>query len=234
MTSRGLNARDINRILDSLSAAEAALVLPQLELVPLNLDAVLADEGVAMTHVYFPVSGLISLVTNVDGIGVESAAIGAEGMVGLSVFLQAGGSSSNSVVQMSGQAWRIPVAAFLHLLDECAGLNASLKRYIAGRLWTTYRSAACDQLHSIPVRSARWLLLAHDNATADTFQLTHRLLSQMLGVRRASVTTALGALQEQGLISYRRGSITILNRPLLEAEACECDGLIRARNNISL
>lgn len=234
MNTRGPGSRVTNRILNSLTASDAASVLSQLELVPLNEHTVLFVEGAPMQHAYFPVSGLISLVTRVDSVDIESATVGAEGLLGLPIFLSEEVADCECVVQMPGEAWRIPAAAFLDLLESCPGLNDSLKRYTAASLWVTYRSAACAQVHSLARRTARWLLLAHDHALTDHFHLTHLLLAQMLGVRRAGVTMALGSLQRKGLIVSRRGRITILDRLALEQEACSCDALIRTRNNSSL
>jgi len=233
MIARGLPAR-ANRVLDSLTTADAAFIHNKLELVPLDLNAVLFEQGAEVTHIYFPVSGLISLVTRVGGAGVESATVGAEGMLGLPVFLHSPESTCDSVVQMKGEAWRLPAAAFLESVERCPAWSDSLKRYSALSLWMSYRSAASNQVHSLAQRTARWLLLAQDHAKEDNFNLTHRLLSQMLGVRRAGVTTALGALQREGIISTRRGRIAVLDRRRLEGEACECDALMRARSNSPL
>lgn len=223
-----------NRVLDSLTAPEAAFILPHLELVPLDPRAMLFQEGALATHVYFPVSGLISLVTRVGAVGVESATIGSEGMVGLHIFLKATESAYQSVVQMRGEAWRFPAPAFVDELDRCPAWSNSIKRYTAARLWMSSRTAACTQLHSIAQRTARWLLFANDHAQQDDFSLTHGLLAKILGVRRASVTNALGALQRQSIIGTSRGKIKVLDRQRLEAAACECHGAIRGYNSLSL
>jgi CRP-like cAMP-binding protein len=182
-----------------------------------------------MTHVYFPVSGMISLVTRIGRASVESATVGSEGMLGLPLFLGAGASQGKWIVRIRGEAWRLSAAAFTDSVERCPAFSASLKRYTAARLWVTYRSAGCSLLHTLASRSARWLLFVHDRVPGDEFELTHAYLAEMLGVRRAGVTLALGALQRNGIISSRRGRMTILDRERLEAEACECDAIIRSR-----
>lgn len=221
----------VNKVLDSLTPAEATSVLAALELVPLEPSAVLYEDGVLITHVYFPVSGMISLVTTIGSVSVESATVGSEGMLGLPLFLGAGGSQCKCFVRIRGEAWRLPAAAFIDLVNRSPGLNASLKRYTAARLSVTYISAGCSLLHTLAGRSARWLLFVHDRVSGDQFELTHAYLAEMLGVRRAGVTLALGALQRDGIIISRRGRMTILDRDGLEAAACECDALIRDRYN---
>jgi CRP-like cAMP-binding protein len=218
----------VNHLLESLPPDEAALILPELELVPLVLDAHLFDEGALMTEVYFPVSGLISLVTRLDGVGVESGTIGSEGMLGLPVFLLTGTADSNSVVQLRGEALKLSAVRFLELIRANEGLSQAMMRYTAQTLWMTFRSGACNRVHTLAQRAARWLLLVHDHVPGDDFELTHRYLAQMLGVRRAGVTNALGALQHRGIIQSRRGRITVLNRSLLEAGSCECHTLMLA------
>jgi CRP-like cAMP-binding protein len=218
----------VNRILDSLTRADAGSLRPHLELVPLELNAVLCEEGVTMNHVYFPVSGIISLVTRIGRTSVESATVGSEGMLGLALFLGAGASHCKCIVRIRGEAWRLPATAFCDLVESSPAFSASLKRYTATRLRVAYRSAGCSLLHALASRSARWLLFVHDRVPGDQFELTHACLAEMLGVRRAGVTTALGAFQRDGVISSRRGRMTILDRERLEAEACECNAIIRS------
>ncbi len=218
-----------NRILDSLTQADAVSLRPHLELVPLAANAVLYEEGVTMTYVYFPVSGMISLVTGFGRASVESATVGSEGMLGLALFLGEHAAQGKCIARIRGEAWRLPAAMFTELVERSPAFSASLKRYTAARLSVTYRSAGCRLLHTLANRSARWLLLVHDCVPGDRYALAHADLAEMLGLRRASVTIALGAFQRDGIISSRRGIMTILDRRRLEAEACECAAIIRSR-----
>lgn len=224
----GLDAQPSNRLLASLSDADVS-ALDNLEFVTLDLDTLLVREGAIMTHVYFPVSGMISLVTQIGGIAVESATVGREGVLGLSLFLDDGRAVGDCMVQVNGEAWRLPAAAFLELAGNNLAFDTSIRQYTATRLWVSYRTAACNLMHSLPLRTARWLLLMHDHTSGDKVRLTHQYLAHMLGVRRAGVTKALGTLQRQGIITSQRGSVTIVDRQRLEAEACECESIIRAR-----
>ena len=182
-----------------------------------------------MTHAYFPTSGMISRVERVAPASVESATIGSEGMLGLALFLGESVAAADWRVRIRGEAWRLPALSFLDLVERSSLFATTLKRYTSARLLVTYRSAGCSLLHSLPRRSARWLLFAHDCTQGDSFELTHADLAQLMGVRRAGVTLALGHLQREGIISSRRGKITVLDRGHLEAEACECAAMIHSR-----
>jgi CRP-like cAMP-binding protein len=219
----------VNSLLDSLSAAEARRVLPELELVPLEPKNVLFEQGQAMGHVYFPITGMISLLRKMDDhTVVEIGAVGCEGMVGLPVFLGAGTSDSLCRVQVTGEAWRVSSEAFLKLAHANDGFSGAVGTYTAASLAAALQLAACNLLHPLGKRCARSLLTIHDHVAEDELLLTHEQLAQMLGVRRAGVTAALGVFQARKIITSRRGVITILDRPGLEAEACECGATIRA------
>jgi CRP-like cAMP-binding protein len=218
----------VNNLLDSLSADEASRVLPELELVPLESKMVLFGQGQAMSHVYFPVTGMISLLRTIDDRTVETSAVGQEGMVGLPVFFGAGTSDSLGRVQVTGEAWRVSSAAFLRLVKANYGFSDAVFVYTAARMAAVLQLAACNLLHSLSQRCARTLLTIHDHAAEDELLLTHEQLAQMLGVRRAGVTAAIGVLQARQIVTSRRGVITILDRESLETEACECGAVIRA------
>ena len=218
----------VNSLLDSLSADEASRILPEFELVSLESKQVLFDQGNAIGHVYFPVTGMISLLRKVkDRTVVETGAVGCEGMVGLPVFLGVEASDSIGRVLVTGKAWRISSEAFVELVNANHGLNGAVGLYTAARLAATLQLAACNLLHLLSQRCARSLLTIHDHVAEDELLLTHEQLAQMLGVRRAGVTAALGVFQAHRLIISRRGLITILDRQRLEAEACECGAVIR-------
>ena len=219
----------VNSLLDSLPADEASRVLPELELVSLESKKVLFEQGQAIGHVYFPITGMISLLRRMDDRAVvETGAVGNEGMVGVSVFLGVGTSDSLCRVQVTGEAWRVSSEAFLRLVDANYGLSGAVGLYTAATLAAALQLAACNLLHPLNQRCARSLLAIHDHVAGDELLLTHEQLAQMLGVRRAGVTAALGVLQARRILTSRRGVITILDRQSLEAEACECGAVIRA------
>jgi CRP-like cAMP-binding protein len=219
----------VNSLLASLSATEAKRVLPELELVALEPRKVLFEQGQPMSHVYFPVTGLISLLREMDDRTViETGAVGYEGMVGLPVFLGVGTSDSLCRVQVTGEAWRVSSKAFLRLAHANNGFSGAVGTYTAARLAAALQLAACNLLHPLSQRCARSLLTIHDHVAEDELLLTHEQLAQMLGVRRAGVTAALGVFQARKILTSRRGVITVLDRDGLEAEACECGAAIRA------
>ena len=218
----------VNSLLDSLPADEASRILPELELVSLESRKVIFEQGQAIGHVYFPITGMISLLRRMDDrTVVETGAVGCEGMVGLSVFLGVRTSDSLCRVQVTGEAWRVSSEAFLRLVDANYGLSGAVGLYTAASLAAALQLAACNLLHPLSQRCARSLLAIHDHVEEDELLLTHEQLAQMLGVRRAGVTAALGVLQARRIITSRRGVIAILDRQRLEAEACECGAVIR-------
>jgi CRP-like cAMP-binding protein len=190
------------------------------ELVP---GEALCQRGEAQRHVYFPTQGFVALVAQVDrhpGLGV--AMVGREGMLGASLVLGVLQAPLCALVQGKGAAWRIGSAAFRRELEGSAALQGCLGRYVNVLMAQLTVSAACLRFHLILPRLARWLLMSQDHAQADSFHVTHEFLAHTLGVRRVGVTTAAGALQRAGLIVYRRGELTVLDRPRLEAAACTC------------
>jgi CRP-like cAMP-binding protein len=179
--------------------------------------------------VYFPIHGYISVVAFVkDSPGVEVGMIGTEGMLGASLALGTSTHPAGAVVQGAGTAWRIPASAFKAQLHRSRQLRAVVSRYLFVLLCQHASAAACLRFHMIGPRLARWLLMSQDRAHSPSFHVTQEFLSYMLGVRRVGVTEAAGALQEQGLIAYRRGEVRILDRAGLEAAACSCYGAQRA------
>jgi CRP-like cAMP-binding protein len=219
-----------NRILSSLPQSEYKRILPDLKVVPLKFRTSLHEPGDRMPYVYFPNRGVISMITVLsDGDGVEIATIGNEGMTDLSVFLGQEESDSRLLVQVPGEAMRMASARFRQHLARNPVLRANLGSYAVSLFTLVAQSAACNRKHPIIDRCARRLLMTHDRVDATTFPMTHEFLSEMLGVRRPSVSVAAEALQKAGLIVYRRGRLTILDRDGLEAASCECYRLIRER-----
>jgi CRP-like cAMP-binding protein len=199
---------------------------------PVSLESkqILLCGGDRIDTVYFPDTAVVSLlVTMDDGTAVEVANIGNEGIVGVSAFLGVDtlGGKESYQVEVPGQARAMDVATFI----KAAGRNplrSLVEHYIQAQFIQVAQRMACVALHSIPERCSRWLLLTHDRVGDREFPLTQEFLAQMLGVRRASVSVAAGALQHAGLISYSRGRVTILDREGLENAACECYGIIRS------
>jgi CRP-like cAMP-binding protein len=162
-----------------------------------------------------------------DGRGVEVATIGNEGMVGLPVFLGAESTPGQALAQVPGAALRMPAAVFRRAVPPGSPLHALLQRYTHALMVQMAQGVACNRLHPIAARAARWLLQTHDRVRTDAFPLTQEFLAEMLGTRRAAVSQAAGQLQRAGLITYTRGVITIRDRTRLEEAACACYGIIR-------
>jgi CRP-like cAMP-binding protein len=181
-------------------------------------------------HVHFPDDCVISLVTELnDGDRVEAMTIGSDGFVGIAIFHGLVSSRLTAVVQISGQSRKIAAEDFRTLLADCPGLDRLLHLYSQFVFETVSQSAACNRLHVIEQRCARWLLMSQDRVGRNQFDLTQEFLAAMLGVRRPGVTVAMGELEKAGLIAHSRGNITVLNRAGLEKVACECYGTMRAR-----
>lgn len=201
---------------------------PHLEKLHLANGQVIYEPEQIITHVYFPIDSVCSLLTQMeDGAAVETGLVGREGMVGLPIFLGDPASVQLAVCQIDGDAWRMPATALLEETRRGGALADLLLRYVQVIMAMTAQSVACNRLHPIEERCARWLLLSHDRVGRDRFHLTHEYLAHMLGVRRASVTVVMGLLQRAGLLEYARGDVTILDRPGLEVAACECYAVIR-------
>jgi CRP-like cAMP-binding protein len=188
------------------------------------------EQGETIDAVLFPIDGVFSLVTVMDdGRAVEVATVGNEGFVGLPVFLQARLTSAHRAFsQIAGDALVIAPAPFLRLSNSGGPFQAALQRFALATITLIAQGAACNRLHRIEQRCARWLLETSDRVGAEDFPLTQDFLAQMLGVGRQAVNEAARSLQDAGLIRYSRGSVAILDRPGLEAAACECYALVRA------
>jgi CRP-like cAMP-binding protein len=212
-----------NQILAALPTEELRAALPIMELVRLEMRQTVYENGRRITHVYFPLTAMLSMITVLkDGSRVEAATIGNEGMTGLPLSIPGSISPILMVTQIAGECIRIPADAFRGWLDKSPGARELMDRHAQALLALVAQTAACNRLHSVEQRCARWLLLTHDRVREDTFPITQELLSTMLGVRRASVNEAAATLQRHGLIKYHRGSMTILDRDGLAALACEC------------
>lgn len=216
-----------NLLIRSLPDGERALIEPELERVPLEFKQVLEQSDRQLSHMWFPCTGVASIVSQMaDGGVVEVATIGREGVVGLAEILGADRLAQTTFVQVVGEADRIPVARFREMSGQLPILGRTLLRYAAALVTQISQGSACNRLHPVEARCARWLLMTHDRVSGDRFRLTHEFLAAMLGVTRPSVTIAAGILQNAGLITYARGQVDILDRKRLEAAACECYAII--------
>ncbi|HEY3797668.1 MAG TPA: Crp/Fnr family transcriptional regulator [Caulobacteraceae bacterium] len=201
---------------------------PSLEAVALVKDAPVFQPGERASHVWFPDTGIISIVAlDDDGAAIEVATVGREGMTGLATVLGSDTLIYAAMVQVPGSGWRIPTTDFVRLIDKHPTIRALALRYVLASMTQMGQNVACSQLHGVEQRCARWLLLAHDDVEGDAFPLTQDYLAMMLGVTRPTVSAAASALQRQGLIRYIRGQITVLDRRGLEAASCECYGIVR-------
>jgi len=217
-----------NLLLDSIPEAELALLTPLLERMHVTAQEVLVEPNETIDYVYFPLTCMISLVTLLDdGTTIESATVGNEGMSGLSVFHGLDVSSSRAIVQMGGETLRLPTVALRRVLAEVPSLGLALGGYADALISMLAQSGACNGLHSVEQRFARWILTIQDRVGSDEFTITQDFLGQMLGSYRPTVTLAAGVLQRSGFIIYKRGHVRILDRPSLEDVACECYEIIR-------
>jgi CRP-like cAMP-binding protein len=212
-----------NQLLESLPRNDRQRILRIAEEVQLRQSEVLGEAGKPMHHVYFPVTAWISLVTSIDGKpALEVGMVGREGMLGAQVLLQVVTQPLHALVQGSGSALKVPVASFRSELNRSTALRKLMGRYVHILMAQLASSAACTRFHQIDARLGRWLLMTQDRAQSESFAVTHVFLSYMLGVRRVGVTIAAGDLQKAGLIDYRRGQVTVVNRKGLEQAACSC------------
>ena len=221
------HAAERNLLLRALPLEEYVRLRVWLTPTRLRLGDVLAEPGAAIRSVYFVREGVCSVLAiglggDREGGSIEVGTIGSEGFVGLSVLHGIAVAAYRVQVQIAGDAWELPVDAFEQLVEERPAVRRLLLRYAQGYTDQVAQTAACNGLHAVEARCARWLLLTHDRVEGDQFDLTHELLAQMLGVRRAGVSVAMGALQAAGVVRYTRGQITVLDRAGLEAAACGC------------
>ncbi len=211
-----------NRLLMSLPLSSRERLQARGRLVRVAVGQHLMHTGSPIEYVYFPFSGAVAhLVLMRDGRSVDVATTGFEGMVGTPALAGEEVSPHEAIVQVEGEGLRIPLGDFRHALHEDSALLATLLRFVEVFLIQIARTAACNRLHTVEERLARWLLHLHDCLWEDRFPLTQENLAAMLGVRRATVTLAIGALQQAGLITHRRGEVTIQDRRGLEHLVCE-------------
>jgi CRP-like cAMP-binding protein len=219
-----------NALLAALPADTLGTLLAEAHVVELPQRRVLWEPGQPCTAVHFPVSGVVSLVTVMrDGDMVEVATVGREGMVGFHHFLGLDAMPNiRAICQIAGSAVEVDAGVFREASSAPGPLHRLIERYVLVLQVATAQEVACNRLHPLEMRCARWLMTTRDQVGADEFGLTQEFLAEMLGVRRATVTIAAGMLQKAGLIRYRRGWIGVLDPAGLESAACECSAVIRS------
>jgi CRP-like cAMP-binding protein len=218
-----------NRLLRILSGDEIERLLPSLESIPLPEGMPIYEPNERITHVYFPTNGLISMVSEMAEGTVETGTVGREGMSGLPLVLRADTMPSRAFVQVPGHAYRMSDEDFLAGMRDAPRFERLLYRYALALFDQAAQHAACNRLHALEERCARWLLMTHDRMDGDVLPLKQQFLAEMLGVHRPAVTLAAGALQKAGVIRYTRGKVTVLDRRALESAACECYSIIARR-----
>ena len=217
-----------NRLLDAMPELARERLRPALEFVALDSNQTIHEPGETAEHVFFPLQGLISMVAMMeDGTSVEIGMIGKEGMFPVSAILGDDRPSQRAMVQLPGNGLRMPSRLLQQEALTDAALQLLLLRYVQLTLSTAAQTAACNRLHVLEERCARWLLSAHDRAESNIFPMTHDFLSMMLGVRRPGVTIAVQSFRDSGMISYNHGTMSILDRNGLEAASCECYRIIQ-------
>ena len=216
-----------NRILAALPAEQFGRLQPHLSTIRLERDDVLYLTGDEIRYVYFPISGLMSLLsTSETGSTVEVAMVGNEGIVGLPVILKNRMSPYEVTVQTEADAYKIRAEELQEEFDRCEGLHELILRYLNMQFAEISQSSLCHRFHTVEQALGSWLLMAQDRLNADSLNLTQEIISHALGVPRTGVTMAAGALQRAGLIRYSRGKIVIVDRARLEANSCECFRII--------
>ena len=223
-----------NHILDALSANTYERLFSQLELVPMPLGEVLYETGEELRYVYFPTTSIVSKYYVMEnGASTEIAVVGNEGIIGISLFMGGGTMPNRAFVRNEGYAYRLRRHLFIRALD-CPDLGRHdrtlpylLLRYTQALITQIAQSAVCNRHHSVYQQLCRWLLQSLDRLSSDELTITQEMIANMLGVRREGVTEAAGRLQKEGMINYRRGHISVLNRQGLEAQVCECYQVVK-------
>jgi CRP-like cAMP-binding protein len=221
-----------NQLLAALTPEVLERLSPQLELVPLSLGEVICEAGAPLSHVYFPINSIVSLLcVMTGGASAEIAVVGNEGVVGVALFMGGQTTPSRALVQSAGWAHRLPSASLLTEFGQIGVLHNVLLRYTQALLTQTAQTAVCNRHHTVDQQLCRWLLLSLDRLSSSELTMTQGLIANMLGVRREGVTEAACKLQSSGIIRYCRGVITVLDRPQLEARVCECYSVVKKESD---
>ena len=217
-----------NHLLAALPKTDYQRLLPALELIPLPLGWAVYESGHDQGYVYFPTSSIVSLLYVMeDGSSAEIAIVGNDGLVGIALFMGGETTPSRAVVQSAGYGYRLKAATLKKEFERGGELQHLLLRYTQSLITQMAQTAVCNRHHSVEQQLCRWLLLSLDRLTSSELKMTQELIANMLGVRREGVTEAAGKLQKDKLINYRRGHITVLDRPGLEMRVCECYAVVK-------
>src|SRR6266568_2838988 len=217
-----------NYLLNALPSSDYKRLASRLELVPMNLGDILYEPGVRLRHVYFPTTAIVSLLYVMeDGASAEIAIVGNEGILGISLFMGGDTTPSRAVVQSAGHAFRLQADLLKSEFGRFGPTMHLLLRYTQALITQMAQTAVCNRHHSVDQQLCRWLLLSLDRLQSNELSMTQELIANMLGVRREGVNEAAGKLQDAGLIRYRRGTITVLDRPGVEARSCECYQVVK-------
>jgi len=221
-----------NQLLAKLPPEDYERLRPNLDPTPLPLGTVIYESGGRQEYVYFPTDSIVSLLQVMqDGTSAEIAVVGNEGIVGFALFMGGQSSPSRGVVQNAGQAHRLKASNLKAEFERGGALQHILLRYTQALITQMSQTAVCNRLHSVEQQLCRWLLLSLDRLPSNELIMTQALIANMLGVRRAGVTEAAGKLQADGLITYSRGRITVLDRPRLEKRVCECYSVVKRESD---
>jgi CRP-like cAMP-binding protein len=217
-----------NHLLAALPAAELEALSPHLALVPMRLGDMLYEPDEQLRHAYFPTTSIVSLYyATLSGAWAETAGVGNEGVVGVSLFMGGDTTSSSAVVQTAGHAYRIERHLLKREFARAGALQRLLLRYTQALMTQMSQTAVCNRHHSIEQQLRRWLLLTLDRMPTSELVITQELVATMFGVRREGITEAAGRLKDAGYIRYRRGHISVLDRAGLEAGVCECYAVVK-------
>ena len=221
-----------NHLLAALPAAEFESLAAHLELVPLPLGEILYEPGTQLRHAYFPTTSIVSLhYVMENGASAETAGVGNEGVVGISLFMGGETTPSSAVVHTGGHAYRLERRLLKQEFERAGLFQRLLLRYTQALVTQMAQTVACNRHHSLEQQLCRWLLWTLDRVSSRELVITQELIASMLGVRREGVTEAAGKLQRAGFISYRRGHIAVIDRSGLETHACECYGVVKKELN---
>jgi CRP-like cAMP-binding protein len=217
-----------NQLLAALPAADFARLAPHLEPIPMLLGETLYEPGGQLQHVYFPTTAIVSLLYIMEtGLSAEIAGVGNEGILGISLFMGGDTTPSSAVVQTAGHGYRLRGALLKQEFNRAGAMQRLLLRYTHALVTQMCQTAACNRHHSIEQQLCRWLLATLDRLPGNELVMTQQLVASALGVRREGITEAAGNLQRAGVIRYRRGHISVLERPGLETRACECYAVVK-------
>jgi CRP-like cAMP-binding protein len=217
-----------NQILDALSPAARERLLPHLQVEALPLGMVLYESGDTLRHIYFPTDSIVSLLYVLeDGATAEIAVVGNDGAIGVALFMGGETTTNRAIVQSAGSAYRLTGSRLKQEFERHGEMLHILLRYTQALITQMAQTAVCNRHHSVDQQLCRWLLLSLDRLSSNQLAMTQELIANMLGVRREGVTEAAGKLQKLGVIEYRRGHITVLDRPQLEQLSCECYAVVK-------